>query len=409
MTPGDRAGWRRPRRLAAAASSPLSGIVAAPQIAAKTTHDSAMSSALNIEIPPPPAAELLTEINWPSATLEDERCDDATPFSRLRAIVLLGGSVRVNALSTATGRSVLDLPLDEGGSILNFWLGQAAEVARMAGLDRLPIRVMVDQNSPEPRSASPQYVGAYRVERDLSEYRGTGGVLCDICNSYQDDDLILIVNGAQVLLDPLTLVLTTLARKRGDVAVISHDDGTPSGIMLVTCKTLRMLPAQGFVDMKEQGLPLIASKFDVRVVKRRRPTGLPIRSLEGYIQALHYYHRRRSGKPAITDPLAEDWTPVFSLVEPGATVDASVRVHDSVVLAGGCVEPGVVLVRSVVCPGAVVRRDRTAVDQLIALQVGSRGRLKAPYRPSVSVSAICGMRKRKSPRLARIDPMVRDD
>ncbi len=213
---------------------------------------------------------------------------------------------------------------------------------------------------------------AFRVERDLSEYRGTGGVLRDISHGYADDDLILVANAAQVLLDPLPLVVSTLLRKRGDVAVISHDDGTPSGIMLLTCKTLRLLPPQGFVDMKEQGLPLIAGKYEVRVLKRRRPTGLPVRSLEGYIQALHYYHRRRLGRPAITDPLAEDWTPSFSLVEPGATVDPTARVHDSVVLAGGCVEPGAVLVRSLVCPGSTVRRDRTAVDQLVAMDRRSR-------------------------------------
>jgi NDP-sugar pyrophosphorylase family protein len=152
------------------------------------------------------------------------------------------------------------------------------------------------------------------------------------------------------------------------VAVISHDDGTPSGIMLVTRKTLRMLPSTGFVDMKEQGLPLIAGKYEVRVVKRRRPTGLPVRSLEGYIQALHYYHRRRSGTPAAADPLAEDWSPSFSLIEPGATVDPTARIHDSVVLAGAIVEPGAVLVRSVACPGTIVRRDRTAVDRLVTLE-----------------------------------------
>jgi ADP-glucose pyrophosphorylase len=126
--------------------------------------------------------------------------------------------------------------------------------------------------------------------------------------------------------------------------------------------------------MKEQGLPLIASKFEVRVVRRRRPTGLPVRSLEGYIQALHFYHRRRMRKPVITDPLAEDWSPSFSLVESGATVDSSAQVHDSVVLAGGCIEPGAVLVRSVVCPGVVVRRDRTEVDRIVVAERLNRRR-----------------------------------
>jgi hypothetical protein len=204
------------------------------------------------------------------------------------------------------------------------------------------------------------------VERDLSEYRGTGGLLHDLARDYHDDDLLLVANAAQVLLDPMSRVLMALRRKRADVAVISHDDGTPSGIMLVRRKTLRMLPATGFVDMKEQGLPLIASQYDVRVVRRRRPTGLPIRLLDGYIQALHYYHRRRAGAHgSMIDPLAEDWTPAFSLVEPGASVDPSARIHDSVVLAGARVEAGSVLVRSLVCPGAVIRRDRTAVDEVI--------------------------------------------
>jgi NDP-sugar pyrophosphorylase family protein len=109
------------------------------------------------------------------------------------------------------------------------------------------------------------------------------------------------------------------------------------------------------------------------VVRRRRPTGLPVRSLEGYIQALHVHHRKRLGKLANIDPLAEDWSPSFSLVEPGAIVDPTARIHDSVVLAGGCVEPGAVLVRSVVCPGAIVRRDVTVVDQIVR----KVGRLKA--------------------------------
>jgi ADP-glucose pyrophosphorylase len=67
----------------------------------------------------------------------------------------------------------------------------------------------------------------------------------------------------------------------------------------------------------------------------------------------------------ITDPLAEDWTPAFSLVEVGANVSPGARVHDSVVLAGATVEAGAVLVRSLVCGDASVRADQTVVDQYI--------------------------------------------
>ena len=295
----------------------------------------------------------------------------STPHSRslhrLRAMVLLGGSVRLSALSTQIGRSVLDLPVDDTGSIFNHWLAQAAELARHAGLEQLPVRMMVNHTSPLPTSAAPRYEGTYRVERDLSEYRGTGGLLRDLAADYADEDLILVANAAQILLDSLAAIATALDRKAGDFSLVSHNDGTPSGVMLVSCKTLRLIPTTGYVDMKEQALPAIAARYEVAVMHRRRPTGMAVRTLPDYIAALRHYHRRRQGKPALSDPLAEDWHPAFGLVEEGATVDPRAHVHDSVILKGGVVEGGAVVVRSIICSGGVVRRDRSAVDQFVCV------------------------------------------
>jgi N-acetylglucosaminyldiphosphoundecaprenol N-acetyl-beta-D-mannosaminyltransferase len=300
--------------------------------------------------------------------------DGERSLKKLRALVLLGGSVRPTALGLATGRSVLDLPLDDDGSVFTGWLDQAAELAQALGLDDLPVRVMVNQKSPEPNSADPRHYGAFRVERDLSEYRGTGGVLHDLAKDYADDDLILVANAAQILMDPLPTIAAALERTGGDVTVVSHEDGTPSGIMLVACKTLRQISEDGYVDMKEQALPQIAARFDVRVLPRRRPTGLPIRTLEDYIQALRYHHRRKGGKKASIDPLAEDWNPTFSLIEGGAQVDPAARVHDSVVLKGAVVEAGAVLVRAIVCPEGVLRRDKTAVETFVTAAAERRRR-----------------------------------
>ena len=72
--------------------------------------------------------------------------------------------------------------------------------------------------------------------------------------------------------------------------------------------------------------------------------------------------------------MAEDWKPTFALCEAGAVVDPSARLHDSVVLRGGRVEYGAVLVRSVVCPGGVVRRERTAVDQFVTAGQAKKSR-----------------------------------
>ena len=94
----------------------------------------------------------------------------------------------------------------------------------------------------------------FAVERDLSEYRGTGGVLRDLTAEYDDDDLILVANAAQVLLEPLPIIAAELYGKKADVAVVAHEDGTPSGLMLIRCKALRQIAATGFVDMKGQAL-----------------------------------------------------------------------------------------------------------------------------------------------------------
>ena len=288
-------------------------------------------------------------------------------LARLRALILLSGSIRSSPLADACGRSVLDLPLDNEGSIFNHWLLQASELARYAGLEKLPVRVMVNRNAPEPVSAAPKFVGTFRVERDLSEYRGTGGVLRDLAADYADDDLVMVCNAAQILLDPLPAIATALRRKEGDVAVVSHEDGTPSGVYLITCKALRDIPEVGYVDMKEQALPLIAQKHAVTVLHCRRPTALPVRTADDYVEAMKHYHGRKSGRPTVSDPLAENWQPTFQMVEQGAVVDPRAHVHDSIVLKGGVVEAGGVVVRSIVCPGGVVKKDRPRVDQVVCV------------------------------------------
>jgi len=285
-------------------------------------------------------------------------------LNRLRAVVLLGGSVRQTELATSIGRSVLDLPVDESGSLLNHWLSHAIELSQYAGVDTLPVRVLVNRKAPEPVSAAARYANIVRVERDSSEFRGTGGVLRDLAEGYDDNDLILVANAGQVLMDPLSVIAAALDHKRADIALVSHRDGTPSGVQLIRVKTLRGINPVGYVDLKEQALPQIATSFDVKVMHCRRPSGLPIRSLEDYIAALRYFHRRKHGKPAINDALAEDWQPSFGIIEEGAMVDSRAHVHDSVVLRGAVVEAAASVVRCVVCPGAHVKSKSTLVDQL---------------------------------------------
>jgi N-acetylglucosaminyldiphosphoundecaprenol N-acetyl-beta-D-mannosaminyltransferase len=293
----------------------------------------------------------------------------ADALSQLKAVVLLGGQLRPSPLMQAVDRSVLDLPVSEEKTLLNHWLGDAAELAKFAHVDGVPVRVLVSRTQDEPVSMNPRFREILSVERDGSEYRGTGGVLSDITREYDDDDFILVANAAQLLLEPLSALATALDHKRSDIAMISHLDGTPGGLMLIRCATLRQINPIGFVDLKEQALPNIARQFDVRVVHCRRPTGLSLRTTGDYVSALRQWHRGpgrlQGSRRGQIDPLAEDFSRGFTVVENGAWVDSSAYLHDAVVLRGAKVEGGTAVVRSLIGPKALLKRDSRVIDLFV--------------------------------------------
>lgn len=304
--------------------------------------------------------------------------DDEMPTSRLRtagdvpailkhvkAVVLLGGSVRPSRLTAAIERSILDLPLEDGRSILSHWQEEVGELRRMVGAASLPIRVMVDHASIEPVPLETAGEVSVIVERDLSPYRGTGGLLRDLSAEYDDDDVLIVANAAQALMLPLTELVRSMAELKGDVCLISHADGTPSGLMLIRCKALRKLSQSGYIDMKEQALPAIAKDFKVNHVYQTMVTGLPIRTLEEYVTALQRRYRLSQGKPVPNDPFAEDRRPTFAIVEKGAEIHTDARVHDSIILKGAVVESGAMVVRSIVCPGGTLAAGETVIDSLV--------------------------------------------
>lgn len=288
----------------------------------------------------------------------------AQRLGRLRAVILLSGAVRTTRLTRGIRRSLLNLPIDNERSVMDQWHEHAAALA--AAMDRgpMPVRVLVNPTARQPTLPTLNGRVVMQVQADPMEFRGTGGVLRDISIEYDDDDLLLVANGAQVMLEPLAHVAGAMAEKGGDVSIVAHRDGAPSGIMLVRAGTLRAIPANGFHDFKEQSLPAIATRFDVTVTSFDRPTGLPIRTLGDYMTALRWYHRKRSGYEG-GDPFGEDWRSAFTVVERGAVVAEGARLHEAVVLENARVAAGAVIVRSIVCAGTSVGADRMIVDQLI--------------------------------------------
>lgn len=291
----------------------------------------------------------------------------ARRLSGLRAVVLLAGSVRANQLRKATGRSALELPVGDNRTVLDCWREQLVTMAEQLGMDRLPVRVIVDRASgmvPGQTSHGPLRLG---IEHEPGAFRGTGGLLSDLAAGYRDDDLILVSHASQLLFEPLAELAGAMADAAADVSLVCSRDGTPSGLMLLRCGALRKINPVGFVDLNEQALPAIAAEHDVRVVRYDQPISRSLRTRAGYLETLAAYHRRHAGggvADAVADP-EEDWHKTFGVVEPGARVHATAVVHDSVVLCGAVVEAHAVLVRCVVCPDATVGRDVSAMDRVV--------------------------------------------
>jgi NDP-sugar pyrophosphorylase family protein len=286
-------------------------------------------------------------------------------LARLRGMVMLSGAVRACGFASTIGRSLLDLPVDRQHTLLDLWQAHAAFQVAHAGLERLDMRIVCNGTAPKPRPRSQTLPLA--VQRDPRELRGTGGVVRDVVNDYDDEDVVAIVNANQIMDEALPHLLGALAATGADVSVLDSGDGASGGLILASCGALRAIPSIGFIDLKEQGLPMMARRHGVAVVKRPQATAWPVRTARDYIEALRRYHRRSDQLQDEYEVFVEELQPRFSIVESGAQVDSSARIHDSVVLAGAQVEPGAVVARSVIGPGAIVRRGRTAVDQLIAV------------------------------------------
>ena len=299
------------------------------------------------------------------------------PGRALSAVVLLAGSVRPNDLSLAIDRSLLDLPIDNDQTVLSLWQQQVEALAAAMGLERLPLRIVIDQNGREPSVPSPEKHVTLTVERDAKDFRGTGGLLRDLAISYGPDDLLLIANAAQILIEPLPELASALFNAGGSVSFIGHRDGTPCGLFLVRAGVLKTIRDVGFLDFKEQVLPkLPVEGHSVCHVMRETATAHPIRTLDGYLAGVRACARVRAGLPRETDPFSEDWSATFAVAEPGVTVDSSATIHDSVILRGATVERGAVVVRSVVGPGATVRTGEIVADRA----VGVGGEPVAPRR-----------------------------
>ena len=286
-------------------------------------------------------------------------------LQQLRAVVLLGGTVRASALQKVTHRALVDLPVTPGMTVLQWWHRQFCAVAAAIGQQPLTVRLVTDRSAPTPRALGTDGPVNLRIEQDPSEFRGTGGLLSDLARQYDDDDRLLVVNAGQLLWDPMPGMVEALASVDAEVSILAQPDSTPSGLFLIRCGAMKGIPKVGFVDFKEQALPTIAKTKRVQVVRRDGCRGLPIRTLSGYLDALKVYYQSYAAPEVRANPTDQEWRATFGLIENGARVAPTAVIHDSVVLAGAVVEPSAVVVRSVVGAKGVVNREQSVIDSLV--------------------------------------------
>jgi hypothetical protein len=294
-----------------------------------------------------------------------------------RALVLLAGGLQTTSLASEVGRSVLDLPLTTSLRLLGVWRARIRELAPPAGVEGPQVLILVAPSTPPLVGVDRGERSSMRVEPDAGAYRGTAGVLRDLCVGYAPEDHVLVGTASQCPEEDQIRALLVRADPADGVTLAVGPGGEPTGLILLRCGALSDVPAVGYIDLKEQALPRIAAKWRVRAVPTVGIASRPIRDVEGYVDSVRCWHRFGNlAGPRGRGAFEERWKPAFRLVEEGALVDPTARIHDSVVLSGGTVEAGAEVVRSVVGPGGTVRRKERVVGGLVlaARQARASGR-----------------------------------
>jgi hypothetical protein len=279
---------------------------------------------------------------------------------RVAGLVLLAGGVRQSPFFSAIGRSPLDLPVAAGVTVLDLWERQADQLADALGVPELRCRLVVGSNSHVPRRRGHSRV---TVETDPAQLRGTGGLLRDLSLAYEPDDYLIVGAAMQLPLGSFDQFVVDSMEQQVDVSILQDLSGTPPSLFVIACRALRMLPDRGFVDLKEQALPLISRTHRVQVVSRPERLGVPVRTAASYLSAIRAFARLAAGDGEET-PFRERWRSEFEIAEPRAVVHRTARLHNAVVLEGATLGRQAVLADSIVCPGACVE-DEQVVGKVV--------------------------------------------
>ncbi|HBS29688.1 MAG TPA: hypothetical protein DEB06_09625 [Phycisphaerales bacterium] len=281
---------------------------------------------------------------------------------------MLAGAQRASALLEGAGCSVLDLSVSPTHTVLGLWVQRLLGI-RPASRDGLEVRIIHDERTPGPIIEAETGDLRVTIRKESREFRGPAGIVKDECAGLDPDALVLIVEAARLPGCPLLPLLEDHARTGAAISVAANPDRTPAGLILARADTLGLVPANGFMDLKEQWLQrALGAGYDIRTARLPEPGMVALRTREQFLEAV----RRLN---ALADPL-ETVDEAAAALEPGganrrsilsrtATIAPGAVVVDSVVMEHAAVAAGAVVVRTLVCPRAVVRPDSVVTDAVV--------------------------------------------
>ncbi|MEO1583866.1 MAG: hypothetical protein AAFR96_04745 [Planctomycetota bacterium] len=300
---------------------------------------------------------------------------DDTPPTIAGCVLLAGGLVPSPLVEQARMPS-LELSLTARQTVFDRWCDVLFDstVEDTHGIDHAagrPVLQVVHSGPP------------YRPRRDFSDprfevitqeepgsYRGPAGVLRDVTDRYADDDIILVAEAARYIAGSLNQLLTDWSKHRPDVLIAREAGGEPSGIMLLRRGSLELVPTEGYLDVKEQWLPkLVRAGLSVWTSESRDFRPMPLRNREQFLRA-------SAVAAGVSQPNEAD-TPILgpprvlgsgidkSRVSDAAQVAPGAVIADAIVMPGASVGARAIVVRSIICPDAVIKDNDEVVDRIV--------------------------------------------
>ncbi len=324
-----------------------------------------------------------------------DHSDDLPINGRLDAVILLAGGLRPSPLVQGTGISVLDLPLQQNQTVLENWIEKLSLLrdATQQTIDQAVVAYTA--NSPRPSlPISPGSLPTFRFVCDQTGLRGPAGTVRDLCQHLPPDANIFLGEASRFVNGDLRYLLRAHLETAADITLGQNPDGEPAGIYLTKRKTLDLVPAEGFIDLKEQWLPrAVGAGCIIRVVTGDKTPCQPLRTWKQFMQAIRASNQPEADQRLPLRFFSPSDHPLSNVVikKQGANVAKHAQIMNSVLMPGSIVDEGAVIARSYIGPGVHITAGEKVVDRMIQ---SNNGAASPTNETRTGLRSIIGKKKR---------------